>query len=189
MKTIAAAKALFAFLFACGSAQAADGFQSVKCGGDIPGALIGQHMTNERAVVIERRHAALDLKNLGADDISDLLDSTSWRICGKEYILISDDRDIVRDALLFPAHSRRAPQFVGEPCQIGETKLPDYVIAVLDNATADVGGAAHYSPQDKALLPATAAWKVDEKKDKFVRIESNGLRCPRSGIVTADGGP
>jgi hypothetical protein len=38
------------------------------------------------------------------------------------------------------------------------------------------------------LLPAVAAWKIDEKQVKFVELKTEGLRCSRDGIVTADGG-
>ena len=38
------------------------------------------------------------------------------------------------------------------------------------------------------LLPAKVAWKIDEKTKKFVSLPTKGLRCPRNGIITADGG-
>jgi len=37
-------------------------------------------------------------------------------------------------------------------------------------------------------LPAVVAWKIDEKQMKFVKLETEGLRCSRDGISTADGG-
>ena len=67
---------------ACGGS---DGFTGIKCGSDIPKALIGKRMSNETVVVLEKRHADLGLKDLGADEISDRLNSISWLICGSEY--------------------------------------------------------------------------------------------------------
>jgi hypothetical protein len=37
-------------------------------------------------------------------------------------------------------------------------------------------------------LSAVRAWKIDEKQMKFVELETEGLRCSRSGLITADGG-
>ena len=41
----------------------ADEFQKVRCGSDIPKALIGQRSSNERVVVTERKYRALGLKD------------------------------------------------------------------------------------------------------------------------------
>ena len=38
------------------------------------------------------------------------------------------------------------------------------------------------------MLLALSAWKIDEKNAKFVKASGEGLRCPRSGIYTVDGG-
>jgi len=46
------------------SASAADLFSKVQCGTDIPKALIGGLMGNERSSSIEARHKALGLKDL-----------------------------------------------------------------------------------------------------------------------------
>jgi len=44
-------------LFSCGSGMcASDGFSAIRCGSDIPQALVGRTMRNERIVVIEERH-------------------------------------------------------------------------------------------------------------------------------------
>jgi len=174
-----------------GAARAQDGFEAVRCGGEVRAALLGKRMSDEPASQIEKRHVALGLKDLGGDEISDTLNSTSWRICGMEYVVTSDSRGIVRDVLQFPPHSRTAPQFSG-PCQAsGKTAsgktAPGALIGVLDNRNAK--GSAHYSAQDETLLPATAAWKVDEKTGKFLPVPTAGLSCPKSAIVTLDGGP
>jgi len=38
------------------------------------------------------------------------------------------------------------------------------------------------------MLLAVAAWKIDEKQNKFVELKTEGLRCSRDGIITVDGG-
>jgi len=156
-------------------AHALDGFEKVQCGSDIPKALTGQRTSEEPVAAIEARHAALGLKNLGGSEVSDKLFSASWQICGKEFALILDDRSMIRDAQQFPAHSRSAPGFMGS-CQVGEKKVPGTIIAVLKNEAGT------------ELLAAEAAWKIDEKSAKFVKMTTDGLRCPRDGIFSVDGG-
>jgi hypothetical protein len=54
--------------------------------------------------------------------------------------------------------------------------LPGTVIGVLKNE------------HGAQILPAVAAWKIDDKQMKFVQLQTDRLRCPRDGIITADGG-
>jgi hypothetical protein len=176
------------FLLLGGAADARDAFDNVRCGGDIPGALTGQQSDNEPIARIESRHRVLNLKGLGGDEISDDLNSFSWSICGTEYQLLSDTRGAIRDVLKFPAHSRASPGFSGV-CRRNGRRVPGTVAAVLDNHLADIKGSAHYAVGDETLLGAKAAWQIDEKSRKFVLLSTDGLRCPRSGIITADGGP
>jgi hypothetical protein len=124
--------------------------------------------------VLEDRHKDLGLKDLGADEISRRLSTISWMICGSEFLLL-EDQHAVRDVLAFPPHSKSAPAF-GGICQIRGKESPDVIVAVLDDR-------AGTEP-----LPAKAAWKIDEKRAKFVKIATDGLLCPRTGIRTSDGG-
>jgi len=167
---LSAAVLLGASTVACAS----DGFGSVRCGADIPKALIGQTTSDERVVVIEKRHKDLGLKDLGGSEVSDRLFLASWRICGDEYALL-EEKNAIRDAIKVPAHSRDAPEFVGA-CRAGGKDESATIIAVLKNEAG------------AATLPATAAWKIDEKTMKFVQLGTDGLRCPRDGVITADGG-
>ena len=73
-----------------------DGFTGIQCGSDIPKALIGKRMSNERIVDLEKRHADLALKDLGASEISDRLSCISWLICGSEFMLLQDGIDCPR---------------------------------------------------------------------------------------------
>jgi hypothetical protein len=162
-------------LFSGTSICDADGFDSVRCGSDVRKALLGSTMTNEKVSVIEERHKDLELKDLGGTEISDRLFLISWRICGEEYALLEDQGGVVRDVLKFPKHSKASPQFIGS-CQLNGHDIPGTAIGVLKN-------------EDGAkILPAVTAWKIDDKQMKFVKLQTEGLRCSRDGIITADGG-
>ena len=152
-----------------------DGFSGIQCGSDIK-ALIGKRMSNERVVDLEKRHADLALKDLGATEISKRLSCISWLICGSEFMLLQDG-SIVRDVLKVPPHSKTSPEFIGT-CEMNEKESKDIVVAILDNEK-ETGASA---------LTAKVAWKIDEKKMKFVRLPVEGLRCQRSGVITLDGG-
>src|SRR5262245_48672439 len=157
------------------SVSAADLFNRVQCGADIPKALIGGSMSNEPTVKMEARHKDLGLKDLGGSELTGDLFLGSWLICGNEYLLIMDKKFIVRDVLQFPQHSRASPEFMGS-CQVNGKKLPGDIVAVLSNKA----GAEN--------LAAKSAWKIDPRRAKFVKVETEGMQCPRSGIITADGG-
>jgi hypothetical protein len=173
-KAIVAILILVAPLFCGSSVCAGDGFESVRCGSDIRKALIGRKTSNERVVVIEARHKDLGLKDLGADEISDNLNLIFWLICGEEYAVL-EGGDVVRDVVKFPKHSNELPQFSGT-CQLNGHDLPGYAIGVLKNE------------EGAAMLQAVSAWKIDEKQKKLVPLQTEGLRCSRDGIITADGG-
>jgi len=175
IKGIAATFMLVLALFCGSSICAADGFDSVRCGSDVRKALLGRKMSNERIVVLQERHKDLGLKDLGGTEISDRIFLISWRICGEEYVLLEDQKNVVRDVLKFPKHSKDAPEFIGS-CQLNGHDLPGTAIGVLkDEAGVE-------------LLPATTAWKIDDKQVKFVKLQTEGLRCSRDRINTSDGG-
>lgn len=181
-------KLLVMLVLACGSARAQDGFESVRCNSDISRALIGKHMSNEAVAATEARHTDLGLHNLGGTEVSSRLDSTSWSICDREYALLSDKRDVVRDVLPLPPHSRTSPEFDGT-CRANGRPLHGVVVAVLNNPAATKGASSHYAADDTTTLPVKAAWQIDEKFQKFVALSPAGVSCPRSGIITQDGGP
>jgi hypothetical protein len=161
-------------LFCASGLYAGDGFESVRCGSDVQKALVGRKTSNETIMVLEQRHKDLELKHLGADEISDRLNLITWRICGEEYVVL-EDGDVVRDVLKFPKHSKESPQFIGS-CQLNGHDMPGFAIGVLKNE------------EGAAMLAAVSAWKIDEKQKKFVQVQTEGLRCSRDGISTADGG-
>ncbi|HJX98637.1 MAG TPA: hypothetical protein VJ281_07155 [Chthoniobacterales bacterium] len=155
-----------------------DEFDGIKCGSDIPKALIGKRFSHGKVVQTEKRHADLGLKDLGGDETSDRLFSSWWLICGSEYLLLQD-RSIIRDVLKIPPHSKTSPEFYGSMCEINGKKSNDLVVAILDNE----------KETDAKMLPAKVAWKLDEKKMKFVSIPVEGLRCSRdNGVLGEDSG-
>ena len=79
------------------------------------------------------------------------------------------------DVLKFPSHSKASPQFIGS-CQLDGRDLQGTAIAVLRNEDG------------VQVLPAIVAWKIHDKQMKFVKIHTQGLRCARDGIITADDG-
>jgi len=166
---------LAAIHVACGQTAFADEFQNLQCGSDIAKAMIGKRTSNVPVVQIEKKYQTLGLKDLGGDEISDNLSSVNWMICGNEYIELIDRKGVVRDALAFPPHSKTQPAFTSI-CQINGKDVPDVFVGVLD-------GSAAGDP-----LPVKSAWKIDRKQAKFVPMPVEGMLCPRSGIVTVDGG-
>src|SRR6266576_743298 len=152
-----------------------DGFSGVQCGCDIPKALTGKRMSNEKIVDLERRHADLALKDLGASEISKRLSCISWLICGSEFMLLQDG-SIARDVLKVPPHSKTSPLFIGA-CEMNGKESKDIVVAILDNE----------KETDASALTAKVAWKIDQKEMKFASVPVEGLRCPRSGVITLDG--
>src|ERR1700722_447056 len=129
-----------------------DEFSGVQCGSDIAKALIGKRMSDDTVVVAEKKHADLGLKHLGADEISDRMNTISWSICGSEYLVL-EAGDIVRDVLKVPPHSKTSPEFLGM-CEMNGKESEDIVVAILDNAKEPGANA----------LPAKVAWKIAQKK-------------------------
>lgn len=161
--------------FASTHAAIADEFQNVKCGGDVPKAVIGRHSPNGTVMATEKKYRALGLKDLGGDEISDRLSTVNWLICGSEYIFLIDRGGTVRDVLALPAHSKTAPAF-SSLCKLNSKNLPDVFVGVLDGST------------QSDPLPVQTAWKIDQARGKFVKVVAEGMLCPRSGISTGDGG-
>jgi hypothetical protein len=152
--------------------SAKDAFDTVKCDGDVAKALVGGRIGNEPVAAIEKRHAAIGLKDEGGDEISDSLSYQSWTICGGSYHVL-EKGGVIRDAVRAD-HSKAAPSFVGA-CNVDGTGTKGQVLAVLE-------------PGDTDSLRAQSAWRIDEANGKFVSMDTKGLTCPRSGIATTDGG-
>jgi len=162
-----------------------DAFSTVHCGADVVKSLIGGRLPDGRAAAIEAAHADIKLKDVGGSEITDDLFLAGWQLCGHEYqLLVSRDR--VSDVILFPPHSGRQPAFLGS-CTLQAKQLKD-VLAVLDNPSPRVNGRPPYPPDDTTLLAVISAWRIDVAGRRFVPVATAGLRCPRGGIFTSDGG-
>jgi hypothetical protein len=180
---------LLVLVLFCADAKARDAFDAIRCGAGNAKVLIGKTMPGGTAAGIEARHKVVGLGDLGADEISGRLQMVSWRICGADYNILVDGNDVMRDVLPFPDHSRRTPEFAGI-CRIDGRRARQVIYALLDNkAGFDASAKHHYAPDNRTELPALAAWRIDEMRAKFVPLSVSGLRCPRSGINTIDGGP
>jgi hypothetical protein len=157
-------------LLASSHAYARDGFEKVRCDGDIVKALKGQRTANETVMVIEARHKDLNLKDLGASDYGKF-SSITWSICGRQFMVLEENRsNIVRDALELPAHSETTPAFEGT-CKLNGKPMPENVVGTLREESG------------KDELQAVTAWKVDEKAIKFVKMSTEDLLCSRDGIA------
>lgn len=162
----------------CVRSWAADEFDTINCGADVPKAMVGKHSPNERVVVTEARHHNLGLKDLGGIEISDQLFLISWSICGREYAeLLNIKENVVRDVLPVPTHSLYSPESLIEQCQVAGKKIPDAVIAILDNRQA----LKPHLYLESIILPAKMAWKIDEGRQQFVPMPTERLSCAISG--------
>jgi hypothetical protein len=158
----------------CIRGWAADEFDTVKCGVNVPKAMVGSHSSNERVVVLEARHSKLGLKDLGGTEISDRLFLNSWRICGDEYaVLVNTEKREVRDVLPVPAHSLLSPLSFVEKCQVARRESHDAVIAILDNSRRQKPTAGI----EEIVLPARTAWKIDGRQERFVPMPIQDLSC------------
>jgi hypothetical protein len=169
----------FFSLLLCVQVHAADEFDTIKCGADIPKAMVGKHSPNGRVVVTEARHSDLGLKDLGGTEVSDQLFVVSWRICGNEYEELLDTKQKkVQDVLPVPAPSLHSPRSILAGCQVGGKEIHDDVIAILDNSQ----GQRWKSSLKEFVLPAKVAWKIDEHLERFAPMATEGLSCDVSDL-------
>jgi hypothetical protein len=66
--------------------------------------------------------------------------------------------------------------------------MPDLVFGILA-VSAPADSARHFAPNDNTLVPAVSAWRIDERQGKFVKMETERLKCPRNAVFSVDGGP
>ena len=157
---------LILYLFYSKFSFANDAFSEIKCESEISKNLIGRKIKNEKVVDIEARHKSLGLKDLGSGEISERLLSSFWMICGNEFILLQDKKSLIHDVLQVPDHSENSLEFIGK-CNINNKKNPEIIFALLNKEDS------------VTLLSASSAWIVDEKRKKFKKISTNGIRCER----------
>lgn len=160
---------LLALLLACHpSAEAREkGFAGLQCGADIPKLLVGRTMPNERVVVIESRYKNLGLRDLGATELDAGSNAIWWVMCGTELVELEDSHSVVKDVLSFKSLPDHALLFEGS-CTVNNTPIQGEVVAIL------VDQSGH------TMLPATAAWMINESKERFIPLSTAMLLCPRS---------
>ena len=137
----------------------ADEFENVKCGSDIPKAMLGRYSSNEKVVVIENRHKSIELKDLGADDLgaeNEQFSTIYWMICGNRYITISADNHI-RGVMQLPPKSDDVLEYTGK-CKYNNKEISEWVFAI----------------SNKNVIKN--AWKID-KKNGFIKLNAEGLVC------------
>jgi len=188
-RTLSKLVVVFAIALAMGNGYAHDAFEDVKCGGFVANALVanalvGKRLDNKPVEAIEKKHADLGLKHEGSEEISDSLTYEAWTVCGRSYHLLVRG-DVIR-GVVRADHSRTAPAFLGA-CEANGSPTSYQVFAILK--PSDAASARHASPDDKTLMPAESAWRIDESSAKFVQMSPSGLMCPRQGVSTVDGGP
>ncbi|KAA2235548.1 hypothetical protein [Salinarimonas soli] len=166
--------ALGAILFAASSSRAADGFEKVRCDRAVVPALVGARVSNSGPVAaIEARRKAIGLEHKGAEIVADGVDTIYWRICGRDFVVLHV-RDVARDAIELPPHSRAAPAFSTTVCEVAGRKLEGVFLGVFASAP---GG-------DAPMSPVRAAWRIDHARG-FVPLTS-GAACATDGIDPAD---
>lgn len=141
-------------------AQPPRNFDGLTCQSSIEHDLVGRQMSNEPVVKIEARYKSLDLKDDGADEISDQLNAIFWHICGDQYVLLMK-KDRVQTALKVP-EQYRAKDLI--PCEPTDKTRKGYIIAVPGKPGAK-------------SIHADAAWVLDEKQGRFVTLDSTKLEC------------
>lgn len=159
--------ALCLFLICAGaaSAWARDEFSDVRCGADIPKALIGKSAKNEPDMVKENRHKDIGLNGGGTEEVSDSVFVVSWTMCGKKYDLLYK-RNTISDVLPTPAPDEQNTfEFLGY-CKVDGKEVPGFVYGVM----AKDAGTENIRP--------IVAWKIDERRGKFVIMSVAGLSCP-----------
>ena len=153
------------------AATRADEFDRVRCGGDVVAAMRGQHSTDAYVVKTEARHAALKLKDLGAEDYT-AFSAILWSVCGDFYMVLEMNRKAspVRDVLRLPTPSPGRPLFEGACSRDGKALDGGFVGILREEA-------------GKPDLAADTVWRVDEKTVRFVSEPAAGLTCDRTGIL------
>lgn len=165
---------LAVILLCAGTFPQADPFRGIQCNSDVVKTLTGRQMGNGTSSSLEEKHKDISLTDMGGQMGPGDLFTGSWKICNQEYVLLITKRGLISDVLKRPEHSSKTPYFSSSGCQGSGVKESDVIEAVLENVAG------------KDLLPARAAWKINEKTSKFVSIPTQGLLCPRSGILPDD---
>lgn len=151
------------FLLFCREAYCAqDEFDQIKCGEDIPKAVIGKVIKNGKVKAIEAKYINIGLEELGADDLTadeknaKPFFSNYWKICGDNYVFL-EDGNLIRDAMKLPPRTDKQTEYTGK-CKIDNKEIPEYVFATVENGVFK------------------NAWKLVQSKG-FVKLPTESLKC------------
>jgi hypothetical protein len=141
-------------------------FDGVTCEMNIPSALIGRRMPNERVAATQARYKGIGLKDLGAYGTENGGDSwtlISWQICGREYLLL-ERREIVRDVLASPLPPG-SPQSQITSCTVDGASLPGTAVAFVSTNVP------------KGPMLVEYAWRINDTTIKFAKIAGREIVC------------
>ena len=148
----------------------ADEFSDIKCGQDVPKAVIGKTSASGPVKKIEEAHKDIGLKDLGGDGVAeDPYYLIWWEICGKKYVFITshaDKKNVISDVLeIPPSLSELKESLPGSTCFIKGKKVDGYYLAFLEKE----------SKGDK--LPAKKVWMINQKTFKFKSVSAKNYVC------------
>jgi hypothetical protein len=156
--------------------SASDAFGNLSCGPAIEASLISRTMPPGSNSSMEFKFKSIGLRILGSTQLSEDLYSQSFIVCGREFMIIVNNKHRILDAISIPNHSREAPESIGR-CEANGKTTKYEIVAVLDN-----------SDPSQSMLPAKFARVIDLDRGHFQGVSLDNLKCSRDGIFTADGG-
>lgn len=153
-------------LLSANALGAAKSFDGVTCEANIPSALIGRQMPNERIVTTEARHKKIGLKHMGTDGMEkdgDPWTLVFWQICGREHLLLQR-RWVVKDVLASPLPPG------SPPAQIAS--------CTVDGASLTGTAVAFVALDDKKWpKPVEHAWLINDQKVSFSKLQGKKIVC------------
>jgi len=157
---------LFVLSGFCAHAHAAQSFQGITCQSDIPKALLGRTMPNERVVLTEARYKSIGLHDLGGFGVEAEGDPwflISWQICGREYVLL-ERHDVVRDVLVAPQSASHIQSSI--------------VSCTVDGVEQKETAVLFIPPEDlKGPTKVDGAWFIDDQAVRFKERRGRNIVC------------
>jgi hypothetical protein len=154
-------------------AWASSAFSDLRCGADIPKALIGKKLEPSKPTSkTEEENKSIDLKFLSGDGADGEAYSLGyWRICGKEYVLLSSAKApaVIQAVIEFPERSTDETDVMAGECSYNGN------FRVIGIATALAKDAGYKEGGDSVLV--TKAWEISLSKMKFQPVPGARVHC------------